>query len=109
VNTVAPELVLCCAKSGKPLCGPGADLAPSEPVEPTFMPDASLPADARAKQVLLHVLDGGVVAPATAVQAAAKRYGIPRRALARAQTVLGIRPRKTPIGWTWELPKGETA
>jgi len=27
VNTVAPELVLCCAKSGKPLCGPGAELA----------------------------------------------------------------------------------
>jgi hypothetical protein len=82
---------------------------PEVPEVPAFVPDANLPPDARAAQVLLHVLESGEPVPATAVAEAAKRYGIARRALKRAQLALNIRPKKTPSGWTWALPKAETA
>jgi hypothetical protein len=78
------------------------------PEVPAFAPDANLPPDAQAAQVLLHVLESGEPVPATAVQEAAKRYGIARRALRKAQLALSIRPKKTVTGWTWELPRNET-
>jgi hypothetical protein len=84
--------------------------AEPEPVAPAFVPDANLPPDAQATQVLLHVLpESGEPVPATAVAEAAKRYGIARRALKKAQSVLRIRPKKTTTGWTWALPRDETA
>jgi hypothetical protein len=61
---------------------------PEAEAKAAFAPDASLPSDARATPVLLHVLDSGEPVPATTVAEAAKRYGI--GALQKVQLTLGV-------------------
>jgi ParB-like nuclease domain len=111
INTVPRESILTNSKGIELILLQKPKAAPAPvPEVPTFIPDAALSADAQAAQVLLHVLpESGQTVPATAVKEAAKRYGIARRALKKAQLALSIRPKKTPTGWTWALPKGETA
>jgi hypothetical protein len=63
---------------------------PEAEAKAAFAPDTSLPPNARATPVLLHVSDSGEPVSATAVAEATKRYGIARRALQKVQLALGM-------------------